>query len=73
MCAPVADLRTLFPHDPDVHAPFASSLPGAMETLTGLSDVTTAHEAEEEQVEELVEADSCCGGMTMVDVVSALK
>ncbi|XP_011179889.1 uncharacterized protein LOC105210554 [Zeugodacus cucurbitae] len=58
MCAPVADLRALFPLDPDVHAPFATSV-GGVEDMT-MTDVNAG-------VVELSETPCCVGGTLMQD------
>ncbi|XP_036234388.2 uncharacterized protein [Bactrocera oleae] len=63
MCAPVADLRALFPLDPDVHAPFATTV-GGVEDMT-MTDV-------EPGIMELTETD-CCAGAALMHEAPLLK
>ncbi|XP_039961557.1 uncharacterized protein LOC120775437 [Bactrocera tryoni] len=63
MCAPVADLRALFPLDPDVHAPFAATI-GIVED-TSMTDVDAG-------VGELPEI-GCCAGASLMQDAPLLK
>lgn len=58
MCAPVADLRALFPLDPDVHAPFTTTVCGMEDTTMAIVDVG---------VVELGEVPCCAGAALMHD------
>ncbi|XP_067636912.1 mucin-2-like [Eurosta solidaginis] len=55
MCAPVPDLRDLFPHDPDVHAPFEMTM-----------EVATTTVLEENEIGSLEYDDDCCGDVVLM-------
>ncbi|XP_017477960.1 PREDICTED: uncharacterized protein LOC108367776 [Rhagoletis zephyria] len=69
LCAPVADLRALFPHDPDVHAPFAVAAVAA--TAAAAEDVVATSLELLGNGEIAVELDSdCCGDVAALMTAS---
>ncbi|XP_036345199.1 uncharacterized protein LOC118754432 [Rhagoletis pomonella] len=68
LCAPVADLRALFPHDPDVHAPFAVA---AVAVAAAAEDVVATSLELLGNGEIAVELDSdCCGDVAALMTAS---